>query len=157
MSWPQHPTDYYGKLTILDRTDEASQGNVVVDQHGVEVGVYLDDSMPRLDYWVKQAILHMIPNLKIWVSIPMARWHLRYGEPTIPLLEWYTFQSGISQFELPEKMPKCRGYILQDKYPGYLYDDAPHIRSTLKTPPPKVLENLVHEALENHPEYIFRF
>ena len=148
--WPGHPTDHYGSLVITTEIDQASQGNIVSRKSIAPVGVYLDDSTPDLEKWVKAAIDDPHRGL-ILVSVPMSQPHKRWPAPVINLLEWYPVNAGFD----PGPMPKCEGYILQRHYPGYLHESEPH--ADLKPPTGARYQQLVVEALHYEPLYIFEF
>lgn len=148
--WPGAPTDITGKLKITTKINAATSGNIVIEvASGKQIGVYLDDSTPRLSMWVKTALAAHVG--KVFVSVPTSEKHHRWPNPAINLLEWYPYNAGWDVGE----MPKCEGYILQCKYPGY--DLARKPGAKLAHPTLAQYRELLAEAHGQHPEYLFKF
>jgi hypothetical protein len=148
--WPGHPSALDGAQIVTDLIDGASSGNVVTNAAGERIGVYLDDSTPDLGMWVTGALDEPGAGL-IFVSVPMATPHKRWGPRVVSMLEWYPINAGFAR----GRMTTCQGYILQKAFKGYLSLTEPH--ADLKPPTTAQFQSLLKQARAHHPKYIWLF
>lgn len=152
--YPGTITDRKGQLIVTMQTDQKTQGFIVVNRQGDQVGIYLDDSTPNLAKWVTEA--YQTSWQYKFVSVPMNK--AAYHWPgMINLFEYYPYNSGWIPSEVPKSLPKGKyaGYILQKQYPGYILAENPKAKA--EPPTPAQFRKILALALLKFPNYIFYF
>lgn len=143
MTWPNHPTDRTGRLTIGPDTDEQVQG-WYVRRRGDVVGVYYDDTTPQLTRWLALArAKYELVFVAVSMSAPHKRW-----PGCVNLQEWYPIASGYPASAWGPLPGDTEGYIVQDRYPGFKGTYPPSRLSRLA---------LLARVLLKRPKYIFLF
>lgn len=134
MTWPKEFTDPTGRYIVGGQPDSSGTGFCVQDIHrqGEQIGVYIDDTTPNLEGWLRKAVAAW-PHGLVFVGIPDGEPHLRYGRfgtNVINLQEWYPY-GGPWSWRSWGPPPRCEGYIIQWNLPGL---DANG--NVVKGPPP---------------------
>lgn len=147
--YPDLPTSLSGAYVIESSVDESCAANYVT-RLGKPFGVYLDDTTPRLDYYIDLAVKKYGPlNQTVFVCVPTGERELHHKPcpPIVNLYEWYPFGEGIPENEfLPP--PKFEGYIVQWNWPG----------TQGKQPPTSAQrQKLLAQVQAHHPKFIFLF
>jgi hypothetical protein len=147
--WPGLPTSESGAYVIETTVDEECAAHLVTKE-GTAFGVYLDDTTPNLDAYVRKAVAKYGPLGKtVFVCVPVGMRWLHHGPrpPVVNLYEWYTIGMAAPQaaYGLP---PRFEGYIVQRNWPGTVGKHAPTQTQ---------YELLRAQVMAHHPKFVFDF
>lgn len=117
----------------------------IITIKNMPVGVYIDDSTPNRDYWVKQAI-KVFPHGLVLVGIGMGE-DTHYPYPVTNTKQWYPYHSGYSPASWGP-IPKYESYTIQWNFPGFTGRGRPTWLQRLQ---------LLRQVKKKHPKLILLY